>query len=81
MLTALWYDKNNNNTIDGSDFVVSSKLTNGALTISPLGVTILSTEIPDKFALEPNYPNPFNPVTKIKFDIPMAPLSFGEGLG
>ncbi|MBN8586346.1 MAG: T9SS type A sorting domain-containing protein [Ignavibacteria bacterium] len=70
ILTALWYDKNNNNTIDGSDFVVSSKLTTGALTISPLGVTILSTEIPDKFALEPNYPNPFNPVTKINFDIP-----------
>ena len=80
ILTALWYDKNNNNTIDGSDFVVSSKLTNGALTISPLGVTILSTEIPDKFALEPNYPNPFNPVTKIKFDIPLL-RGVAEGRG
>ncbi|MEO8513785.1 MAG: SpoIID/LytB domain-containing protein, partial [Ignavibacteria bacterium] len=70
LLTALWYDKNGNNVIDGSDFVVSSKLTTAALTISPIGINIVSTEIPDKFALMPNYPNPFNPVTKIKFDIP-----------
>jgi len=25
---------------------------------------------PDEFALHPAYPNPFNPVTNIKFDIP-----------
>ncbi|NOS84677.1 MAG: T9SS type A sorting domain-containing protein [Ignavibacteria bacterium] len=70
LYTALWYDKNNNNTIDGSDFVVSTKITSAAITISPIGINIISTEIPDKFALLPNYPNPFNPVTKIKFDIP-----------
>jgi len=34
------------------------------------GIESNSNEIPNKFALEPNYPNPFNPVTKIKFDIP-----------
>jgi hypothetical protein len=27
------------------------------------------TEIPNVFKLYSNYPNPFNPVTKIKFDI------------
>lgn len=70
LLTALWYDKNANNVIDGGDIVVSSKVTTAAITISPNGVNIISTEIPDKFALLPNYPNPFNPVTKIKFDIP-----------
>ena len=70
LYTALWYDKNNNNTIDGSDFVVSTKITSAAITISPIGINIISTEIPDKYELEPNYPNPFNPVTKIKFDIP-----------
>lgn len=70
LYTALWYDKNNNNTIDGSDFVVSSKITSAAITISPIGINIISTEIPDRFALLPNYPNPFNPVTKLKFDIP-----------
>lgn len=74
LYTALWYDKNNNNTIDGSDFVVSTKITSAAITISPIGINIISTEIPDKYELEPNYPNPFNPVTKIKFDIPQHHL-------
>ncbi len=82
LLTALWYDKNNNNVIDGGDFVVSSKLTTAALTISPIGINIISTEIPDKFALLQNYPNPFNPVTKIKFDIPFTPSPSGRvGVG
>lgn len=83
MLTALWYDKNNNNTIDGSDFVVSSKLTNNALLISPIGITPISNEIPERFALLQNNPNPFNPVTKIKFDIPYRhlPLQGGDREG
>jgi hypothetical protein len=72
MFTALWYDKNNNNTIDGGDFVVNSKITTAALTVSPNGITVISSEIPDKFDLLPNYPNPFNPTTKINFDIPSA---------
>lgn len=32
-------------------------------------VNTLSTEVPAQFRLYTNYPNPFNPVTKIKFDI------------
>ena len=32
-------------------------------------VAINSTETPAEFSLHNNYPNPFNPVTKIKFDI------------
>jgi hypothetical protein len=38
-----------------------------------VGITViepLSNEIPDRFTLFSNYPNPFNPVTKIRFDIP-----------
>ncbi len=30
------------------------------------------TSIPSEFALHVNYPNPFNPTTKIKFDLPEA---------
>jgi hypothetical protein len=71
LYTALWYDKNNNNLIDGGDFVVSTKITTGAITISPIGINPISSEIPKTYELYPNYPNPFNPVTKIRFDIPV----------
>lgn len=36
----------------------------------PIGISQISSIIPDNFYLSQNYPNPFNPVTKIKFDIP-----------
>ncbi|MCI0450328.1 MAG: YCF48-related protein [Chlorobi bacterium] len=39
-------------------------------TTFPIGIKILSSEIPKEFKLYNNYPNPFNPVTFIKFDIP-----------
>ncbi len=39
-----------------------------------------SKKIPKVFALYNNFPNPFNPVTKIKFDIPASSLSHGERL-
>ncbi len=34
------------------------------------GITNISSGIPDKFDLGNNYPNPFNPVTNFKFDLP-----------
>jgi photosystem II stability/assembly factor-like uncharacterized protein len=39
-------------------------------TVSTVGLNIIGNEIPDKFRLYSNYPNPFNPATKIKFDLP-----------
>lgn len=38
----------------------------------PVGITVYNSEIPSKFKLWNAYPNPFNPVTRIKFDIPKA---------
>jgi PKD repeat protein len=46
-------------------FIVILKRTN-------VGITQLSSTIPDKFKLENNYPNPFNPTTKIVFEIPKS---------
>jgi hypothetical protein len=39
-------------------------------TIRTIGIQQISTEIPSDYQLLNNYPNPFNPVTKIRFQIP-----------
>ena len=46
-----------------------------------VGIQIISSEIQSVYSLSQNFPNPFNPVTKIKFDITQHtpyPLSRGE---
>lgn len=66
----------------GLDDTVTLSITNPIVEIvrwslnnpSPVGVSNISSEIPDKFALHQNYPNPFNPSTNIQFDIPKAGL-------
>jgi hypothetical protein len=47
------------------------------------GVKKISYLVPDGFKLYNNYPNPFNPSTKIKFDVrpPLSPLLGKEGTG
>jgi photosystem II stability/assembly factor-like uncharacterized protein len=39
-------------------------------TVNPTGLSLVGGIVPSDYNLYPNYPNPFNPVTKIKFDIP-----------
>lgn len=45
-----------------SSFIVTLARTN-------VGINVISSVIPERFDLKNNYPNPFNPVTKIKFDV------------
>lgn len=39
-----------------------------------LSVELISGNVPQKFDLKQNFPNPFNPVTKIKFDIQLTAM-------
>ena len=39
---------------------------------STVGISTISSEIPEGYSMSQNYPNPFNPVTKIKFNIPKS---------
>ena len=40
--------------------------------INPLGIAENESAQPNAYALHPNYPNPFNPVTTLRFDLPAA---------
>ncbi|HEY5122112.1 MAG TPA: C25 family cysteine peptidase, partial [Ignavibacteria bacterium] len=37
---------------------------------TPVGVSNLTTGIPNSYSLSQNYPNPFNPATQVKYDLP-----------
>jgi hypothetical protein len=66
------YDEAGNYDIDSMDV----KFKNG----NPPGVEKEEGMI-YSFYLEQNFPNPFNPSTKIKFTIPQSPLLGGDGRG
>lgn len=55
---------------NGLDSVVSSNNLLVTLKSTSVGIQNISSQIPDKYKLENNFPNPFNPATNIKFQIP-----------
>ena len=55
---------------NGLDSIQSANSFLITLVRSPIGIQVISSEVPERFALYNNYPNPFNPVTRINFDIP-----------
>jgi len=54
---------------NGIDSSQSSNLLQFTIRTNTVGINNITTEIPKEYRLFNNYPNPFNPVTKIKFDI------------
>lgn len=56
---------------NGIDSIVSGNTFIVTLVRTTVGINLLSTAIPEKFNLENNYPNPFNPQTNINFDLPV----------
>jgi hypothetical protein len=61
-LYPVWMD----NKVNPGIFQILTAIVN----YTTIGVKKISSGVPEKFALGQNFPNPFNPVTKIKFDVP-----------
>lgn len=63
--TDYWWRVKAKNQAGWSIFSWNYKFTTGTT-----GIAVIGNIIPDKYELHSNFPNPFNPSTSIKFDIP-----------
>jgi len=63
-LFSMFFIDSNTGWVVGEDGVILKTMTGGVIGIRPTG-----NVVPTGFRLYNNYPNPFNPSTKIKFDI------------
>ncbi|MEO8514154.1 MAG: SBBP repeat-containing protein [Ignavibacteria bacterium] len=69
---AIMVRSDNNGNVYVSGYATGSVSGYDFLTVKysqPIGITPISTEVPEGFELGQNYPNPFNPTTNIKLQI------------
>jgi hypothetical protein len=72
-------DNNNSVYVTGISFDSTSDYDIATIKYSEtIGIEPISTELPNEFKLIGNYPNPFNPSTKIKFQTPLNPPEGGK---
>lgn len=60
---------------NGVDSLSSTSTFVLTLVRNTVGINVLSNIVPEKFMLGNNYPNPFNPGTNIKFDLPASGIT------
>lgn len=63
-----WVD--NRSTMSNGTGVWAQSINSSGI-LGTVGISITSSQVPDKYTLKQNYPNPFNPTTNIRFEIPV----------
>ncbi|TRZ64397.1 T9SS C-terminal target domain-containing protein [bacterium] len=53
---------------------IINPITEGARWVQTTGINNISSNVPKEYKLYNNYPNPFNPVTRIKYDLPKSSI-------